>query len=455
MNNLKKIIIVLSIFIMIILVIMVVIKYQVFKNKNVDMNEIYLLEEIDTSVDDSIELIKEVKEVDDRRTYYIMKNIVEKYFSYVKQYQTDVLHTKLEGDITVTPEEKEANFDILYTLYDQEYIEDSGLDKNQIKSNLKKYEEADDISIDKMYYQDISDNIGIFIADISLCKEHKRLDGDNRILARIDKMKTTFAIIPENNQYEDMYMENSLNFSDKEIQKNTYNKYPLKNIEDTQIIEDFLYKYKDMVLYNREEAYDLFEEEYRNKRFGDYQAFSKYVDNNLQDIAKLSFTKYLVNNYDGYKEYVCKDKYENLYIFHETTVMNFKIMLDTYTLDNEKFLQKYNSSDDQYKVAMNIDKWVQMLNNRDYQAAFNVLDETFRTNNFENDVDQFEEYMRKYFPEHYKLEFGEFSEETGTYMQEITLKDITEQDEKEISKTIYMELGEGTNFVMSFNLTRH
>ncbi len=188
---------------------------------------------------------------------------------------------------------------------------------------------------------------------------------------------------------------------------------------------------------------------------GEYETFSKYVDNNLQDIAKLTFTEYLVNNYDGYKEYVCKDKYGNLYIFHETAVMDFTIMLDTYTLENEKFLTTYNSSSDQYKVAMNIDKWVQMLNCRDYRTAFYVLDETFRTNNFGNDVDQFEEYMRKYFPEHYKLEFGEFSEETGTYMQEIVLKDITEQDEKEISKTIYMELGEGTDFVMSFNLTRH
>ena len=196
-------------------------------------------------------------------------------------------------------------------------------------------------------------------------------------------------------------------------------------------------------------------QEYRNKRFGNYETFSKYVDNNLQDIAKLSFTQYLVNNYDGYKEYVCKDKYENLYIFHETAVMDFTLMLDTYTLDNEKFLEKYNSSDDQYKVAMNIDKWIQMLNCRDYSSAFKVLDETFRTDNFANDVDKFEAYMRQYFPDHYELDFGEFSEETGTYIQDITLKDITGQNEEEISKTIYMELGEGTDFVMSFNLSRH
>ena len=104
---------------------------------------------------------------------------------------------------------------------------------------------------------------------------------------------------------------------------------------------------------------------------------------------------------------------------------------------------------------MNIDKWIQMLNCRDYSSAFKVLDETFRTDNFANDVDKFEAYMRQYFPDHYELDFGEFSEETGTYIQDITLKDITGQNEEEISKTIYMELGEGTDFVMSFNLSRH
>ena len=452
MKNLKKIIIVLLVFIVIIFAIMVLIKYQ---KKNTDMNEIYLLEEFDTSVDDSIELVKDIREVDDRREYYVMKNIVEKYFLYVQEYHTDVVHTKLEGDITVTPEEKEAKFDIVYTLYDQDYIKQNQISKNQIKKNLEIYKEADDICIDKMYFQDISETRGIFIAEISLKKEHKILDDGMKLIARIDKTRKTFSIIPENNQYEDIQIGDNLKFSDNEIQKTTYNQYTLKSIDDIEFIEDLLEKYREMMLYNKEEAYNLFDEEYKNKRFGDYKTFSKYVDNNLQDIAKLTFTEYLVNNYDGYKEYVCKDKYGNLYIFHETAVMNFTIKLDTYTLDNEKFIKTYNSSDDQYKVAMNIDKWVQMLNNRDYQAAFKVLDETFRTNNFENDVDQFEEYMRKYFPEHYKLEFGEFSEETGTYMQEITLKDITEQDEKEISKTIYMELGEGTNFVMSFNLTRH
>ena len=159
-----------------------------------------------------------------------------------------------------------------------------------------------------------------------------------------------------------------------------------------------------------------------------------------------------MNSYDGYKEYVCKDQYENLYIFKDTSVMNFKVELDTYTMENSKFTDTYNSSNTEYKVMMNIDKWIQMINCRDYRSAFNVLDETFRTTNFNNDVDKFEEYMRYSFPDHYKVEYGDYSEETGISIKEITLTDITGKNTDTIEENIYMQLKDGTDFVMSFNL---
>ena len=405
----------------------------------------------DGTYDKKNEISDSLEEVKVRNVYYTIKAIINKYFSYIQQYNSDVIHTKLEGDIQVTAEEKEANFDILQDLYDQEYITQNNITEEYLKNNLEIYKDIEDIDIYKMYFQDINEDMTIFVTDISLLKEHRELS-KKRIVTKVDKSNNTFSIIPEGNEYEDVNMGGKIDISDAKIQKNIYNGYTLENIDDVQIIKDFLEKYRNMILYDKKQAYNLFDEEYKKKRFGDYENFSKYVDNNLQDIAKLSFTQYLVNNYDGYKEYVCKDEYENLYIFHETAVMDFTLMLDTYTLDNEKFLQKYNSSDDQYKVAMNVDKWVQMINCRDYRSAFNVLDETFRTTYFDNDVDRFEKYMRHYFQDHYKIEFGEFSEETGTYIQEITMEDITGKNTMKIDEKIYMELKEGTDFVMSFNV---
>ena len=175
------------------------------------------------------------------------------------------------------------------------------------------------------------------------------------------------------------------------------------------------------------------------------------MENNIKEISSLSFTQYLVNDKDGNKEYVCKDKYENLYIFDEKSVMNYTVKLDTYTLDNEKFNEKYNSSNAQYKVMMNVDKVRQMMNARDYRTMFSYLDETFKNTYFENNVDIFEEYMRKHFSSHYSIEYGNLTNDAGVYIQEITLKDMTDES-KTIERTIYMQLNEGLDFRMSMNV---
>ena len=44
------------------------------------------------------------------------------------------------------------------------------------------------------------------------------------------------------------------------------------------MIEDILVNYKNAVLYNREEGYNLLDKDYREKRFGNYNTFSKYVE---------------------------------------------------------------------------------------------------------------------------------------------------------------------------------
>ena len=101
---------------------------------------------------------------------------------------------------------------------------------------------------------------------------------------------------------------------------------------------------------------------------------------------------------------------------------------------------------------MNIDKVRQMMNARDYRTMFNYLDETFRTTYFENNIEKFEKYMRYYFPSHYTFEFGDYSEDAGISIQEVTMKDMSENNNEDIGERFYMQLNDGTDFVMSFNV---
>ena len=190
--------------------------------------------------------------------------------------------------------------------------------------------------------------------------------------------------------------------------------------------------------------------EYREKRFGEVSSYIKYLKDNQEALRTLQLTQYLVNGYDEYTEYVCKDKYENLYIFKETALMEFTMQLDTYTIPTEQFKTTYRTANQQKKVMMNIDKWVQMLNNRDYTSAYKVLNETFRNNNFGSE-EKFVAYMKEKYPLHYKIEFSSFSEEGSACVQSIKLKEIGSENAEGKALDIIMKLKEDTDFEMSFN----
>ena len=132
--------------------------------------------------------------------------------------------------------------------------------------------------------------------------------------------------------------------------------------------------------------------------------------------------------------------------------MQYNIILDTYTIQSDKFKDTYNSSDDQNKVMMNVDKFVKMLNNRDYNTAYNLLDETFRDNTF-GEERVFEEYIRNKLSLHYKVEYSTFEKRgNNIFVQNINLMDITGIDKSIINFSIIMRLDEGTNFTMSFEV---
>lgn len=440
---LKKIIIIM----IVVICVLSMVYFLIIKKLDQNVNDFANNTPTDTT---PIELQKDIQEVKTRDMYYVMKDITKRYFEYIKEYNEDSYYSKIEGTVNYTEEDKKAQYEILYKFLDSQYLKDNKILENDIKNIILKYKNADDFRINKMYYNDIDDNNTMIYADIELLKENKKLS-DRVVIARLDRKNGLFGIIPvdvENNQI----LENRIKTATSEIEKNVYNQYQFKHIDDIQMIEDILVNYKNAVLYNREEGYNLLDKDYREKRFGNYNTFSKYVENNIKEISSLSFTQYLVNDKNGNKEYVCKDKYENLYIFDEKSVMNYTVKLDTYTLDNEKFNEKYNSSNAQYKVMMNVDKVRQMMNARDYRTMFNYLDEKFRTTYFENNVDKFEEYMKKHFSSHYNFEFGDYSKDSGISIQEVTIRDMNEKNSGDISERFYMQLKDGTDFVMSFNV---
>lgn len=436
METIKKSIIVISI-----LIIILIIFIFIF-NKNIN--------ERDDKIGDVGQEVSyesdELTEVTDNIRFYTVNKCVYQYLDTINKQNSNYYGYNENGEYVSILDESEIK-EKIYNLLGEEYISENKIQLNNV------YEYVDDIK-EKILFVPLKmkvikkENVEKYVVyGIEQTIENKYLK-DIYLVVNLDVSNQTFSIEPLK-EYKDLN-EIVVKNNNIRIEKNDENSYEYEKVSYEYTVKKYMDYYKKLSLAKPELIYNYMDEEYRNKRFGNLENYEKYIKNNKQELTTLQCTKYLVNNYDGYTQYVCQDKYENLYIFNERAPMDFTLKLDAYTIPTEKFTTTYNSSDNQKKVMMNVDKWVQMLNNRDYTSAYKLLDETYRDNIFGSE-EQFEAVMREKLPLHYKVEYSNWSEENETYIQDITLTDITEEKEGSIQLSVIMQLKEDLDFVMSFS----
>lgn len=130
---------------------------------------------------------------------------------------------------------------------------------------------------------------------------------------------------------EESYYRQHVNFSLKHYAENEY--IPV-NISYDQIARIYLQDYVHKLLYDRESAYYLINEEYRNAKFTSLDDFNEYVDEFMQGkkMQEMIVKKYSIMDKNSYKDYDVYDSADNLFIFRETGVMQYTVFFDRYTI---------------------------------------------------------------------------------------------------------------------------
>ena len=182
-----------------------------------------------------------------------------------------------------------------------------------------------------------------------------------------------------------------------------------------------------------------------NSSTRDNTNFQNYNNENKESITYAGINKYQVVENSDNKEYICIDENGKYYIFVESGIGKYTVVLDTYTIDLPEFLTKYNSSNERIKVGMNIQKVFDAINDKDYEFVYNKLDSSFKQNNFKT-LSEFKDYAEKNFVGK-QLKYGECQQQGSIYVFNITITDGTNQT----GKNVIMKLLDGTDFVMSFN----
>lgn len=288
----------------------------------------------------------------------------------------------------------------------------------------------------------------------------KILEADNNekdayYIFRIDFENNTFNIDElDTSKYKNI---NEINLETdlKSIENTGNNTMKYTAIKDEEISRMYYEQFLKLEIEKPEEAYDLLDENYKKERFSSLEEYKEYINANKDKIETGAMSKYSRDIQEDCTEYLIVDNYNNYYTIKETSIMNYKIMLDNYTIKVDDYVEKYEKLENENKIQANVYIFLQMINTNDYKHAYELLDENFRKNNFDT-VEKFQKYVEENFFE-YNINSSVSTEKSiesqgEYYVYKTVIRNDSGSAAESKQLTIIMKLLEGTNFTMSFSL---
>lgn len=366
----------------------------------------------------------------------------------------------------------ENNTKAIQSLLDEKYLEKEKLDIQKINTISKTYTKNNFNKTVEMYEIPGLKYYTYYI-------KHKLGKETIYFVVNTDASVNTFSVVPiEKTYYTTKILEQVKASSNQEetIQKNNYNTISYKYYEEEDIADKYLQDYLNNALLYPEEAYETLDKEYKEKKFGSLEAYKKYVEKNkekLQSMCKsqrkevtdfedykeyeeyfrkvyeIGLEKYQISTKNGNEQYILIDSYGNYYIFNTNGVMNYSLVLDTYTVDQPEFIEKYAKMSESEKIQANIEKVFEAINLGDYAYMYHKLDQTFKSTYFKTEQ-EFETYMKTNFFENNNIRYKDYQRNGEVYVYNIQV--VNEENTASIQKKVIMQLKDGTDFVMSFNV---
>lgn len=255
-----------------------------------------------------------VENISDINEAYDVKTCTEKFYNYCKDYLT-------------------SNPSIIYGLLDEEYIKYYDLTKN----NFKKYidvSNSDSIQIEEVYKIQERNNIGMYIVKSKLLLKNSDIMNDFNIILKIDKKNNTYSIFLNNyiedKGYSKLSIGDKVNIKLKGIMEDSdlNNKYdPSNNKKITDNVEDIFGDYTYMCIFYEKEAYNLIDNEIKEK-YSTYDIFDKYITDNIIDLVTMDLYSYSDVQKDNFIEYKCTSTTGQVFTFKVKSYITYTVTIE-------------------------------------------------------------------------------------------------------------------------------
>lgn len=392
---------------------------------------------IDATPPTIMPIIKELKKEDNYTEYFTVQDTILKIFNFATE-----LNKKSEENMENSAEYMQSYMNAVYYYFLEKQPSTYKLEElyNQYKN--ENYE------IESMYVYNKTDDIKLIYVEGKL----KNANKDYPMVFLHDEYN--FTILPYE-YLKDVCGNENIKGNLNKIEINTIsdkskNKFDYSVVTEQDMAIRYFAHYKNIVRTDLKKAYQLLDIEYRTKRFESFEEFKKYIDKNYNEIMNSTIKEYKVEYYSDYTRYICKDQKGNTYIFKATAVFDYTLTLDLYTTDIPEFTEKYYNAEDTEKVALNIQKIFEAMNDKDYNYIYGKLANGFKEKYFKT-LDSFEKYVKENFYEENEVNYLLYKKESEEYYSyTIDVYKKGTKDKKRIK--VIMELKSGTDYVFSFNV---
>lgn len=454
MNKSKKFILIIGTIVLIIISAIIIILIFMIKNQNNYQESNILKEEQEkflNTLDNPAQSIngKKPEELKFESLYFTVDSCINKYIKYL---------------IEQNP--------LICKLIDEQYINENGINEQNVYDKIPTYNNSYRTS--QMYS----------ITGVTYSTYYVKGTDSNKniyLIVNTDDINKSFSILPIDEQTFNSKINETIETSEKyekEITNNSYNTISYQYFSEQDIVEKYFQDYLNNMLYDIEKAYEFLNDEYRENRFKSMEDFQNYIQSNQSKMLKMcknarkqytdfstyeeyeeyyrtvsnfGLSKYSIEETENGKRYICIDSYGNNYIFNVSSIMQYSVILDTYTLDLPEFIEKYDSGNDETKLTLNVGKVIEAINNKDYEYVYNKLNETFRNNNF-SDISIFEKFIENNFYEINEVVEFSYKQEGNVYVCTMGLKNKENSSDNLKSVTILIQLLDNRNFEISFSV---
>ena len=235
-----------------------------------------------------------------------------------------------------------------------------------------------------------------------------------------------------------------------EIKSNDYNKIEDKDLSNEQVMSKYFYNYLQLELTKPEVAFTILEKGYKSQKFGnDINKYKEYIENNKEKLSDTAIVESSVKASDNSTQYTIVDTYGKTYIIKEYKYTDYTIEIQEDNKENEEYLNKYLALSPTEKVEENIKRVYQLIDDKEYESVYNLLDSQFKSSNFAT-LEQFENYAKETFFEYNVLGKITIQEQGQNYVINVPYKDGYSSVAEKREKNFVMRLQENTDFILSF-----